>query len=190
MKKNFLIFVFIELIFLSLVLMITKADLFFNTSDTIPITDSLITKSYNLTYDQEYQIDHPMKFLLNIISLDETAKATLIWPTAPYGRFLVLATGDPEELKEHQIFKGRLVRCLYKCVANDMVIDMFGIVEQLENKYPKLKGKYSQLPSILIDTTVKPKGLDGYFYITRYYWIGLGIIFALGLGLLVKKIFF
>ena len=188
MLKNIFKFLAIELLIVLVILGLTKDQLLFHTSHVEPLTEELIKKVSNLDYNQYYNIDHPMRYLINIESEDTNTQGTLLWPTEPFGRFLLLIPGQSEELKKQQNFSGRLIRCIYKCSPSNMYIEMFGFVEMIENHYPKLKGKYSKLPSIIFDTSQQPGGIKAYFTDTHYYWIGFSFTLTLGGIWLLKKI--
>lgn len=181
-------YLLLELLILAIILMMTKGDLFFHLSDPIPLTTELIAKKSNLTYDQMYMIDQPMRYRMDIESVDGSKTATLLWPKSPFGSFLVLTASDNPNINNQSYFSGKLVRCVYKCLPSDMLIEMFSFVESLEKKYPKLKGKYKQLPSIVIDTFDRPKGWEGYFESTKYYWSFFALCLSLGGLLLLRSI--
>ncbi len=180
MLKNLIKFLFVETIIFALIIGLTKGELIFNVSDSQTLTPELIKSSHNISYDKNYIIEHPMKYLIPIESEDGTKVMSLIWPTEPFGRFLILAASQSEDINTQTHFEGRLVRCIYKCLPNEISIEMFPFVEMIEKQFPKLKGKYSQLPSIIIDTTVVPNGLKGYFYHTKLYWSVFAFCLTLG----------
>lgn len=188
MLKKIIIFLVLELFFFITVLMLTKAELVFHVTDTTLLTEDNVKKVRKLQYDKNYEINHPMKYLINIESENGLQEATLIWPTRPLGKFLVLVPYQSQELRDQQRFRGQLVRCVYKCMVDGMYIEMFDFVNSLETRFPEFKGKYADLPSIIINAGAKPLGWEGYFHLTRNYWLVFGAFFVVGIGLLVWRL--
>ncbi|MBF0104847.1 MAG: hypothetical protein HQM16_05925 [Deltaproteobacteria bacterium] len=187
MLKKIVVFFLLQLAFFVAVLLITKSELVFHTSGTALLTENH-QKEGGLSYDKNYEINHPMKFLLNIESENGEQTATLLWPKPPLGKYLVIVPYQSEELLKQQVFTGRLVRCIYKCMVGEMYIEMFEFVKTLEDRYPEYKGKYSELPSLILDTSIKPLGWEGYFALTQYYWGGFAVLFILSAVVLAWKI--
>lgn len=187
--KNVIRYILAEILILVVLVMSTKGDLMFHISEPIPLTAELISKKANLTYDQLYTIDHPMRYRLNIESEDGEHNATLVWPQSPFGSFFILTSSENPDLNTQTQFAGRLVRCVYKCLPDDMLIEMFSFVDTLEKKFPTLKGKYSKLPSIILNTYEQPGGWKTYFELTRYYWSFYAFALIFGGVLLLKSVF-
>lgn len=186
--KSIIRYILAEIFILAVIVMSTKGDLMFNISKPVQLTPELISKKANLTYDQLYIIDHPMRYRLDIESEDKEHSAALIWPQSPFGSLLVLTPSDNSNLNNQTRYSGRLVRCVYKCLPTDMLIEMFSFVETLEKKFPTLKGKYSKLPSIILDTYQQPGGWKKYFQLTRYYWSFYAFALTFGGLLLLRSI--
>lgn len=187
MLKYVAIILILELAVLGALVGFTKDRFLFHTMPTVTLTEELIKHGSDLSYSQNYEINQPMRYLINIEAEDGSTPATLLWPTEPFGRYLILVPYQSEELKTKQSFQGQLVRCIYKCMPSKMYIEMFGFVEMIEKQFPKLKGKYGQLPAIILDTTATPGGLRAYIFETKYYWMGFSFSLTLCGILILRK---
>lgn len=188
MVKSIFKFILFECLVLLSILLATKADLSFHLAPELHLTGKTLEKTSNLKYDRLYLVDHPMRYRIDIESEDKTLNGTLLWPTEPLGPILVLTDSQDKDLNQQTQFKGKLVRCIYKCTVSGMYIEMFQFVEGLEKKYPKLKGKYKKLPSLILNTLEEPQGFRGYLQITRFFWAGFAFSLTLGGLFLLRSI--
>lgn len=170
-----------------IILGLTKESFVRNTKEIQQLTHTLAKQTSKLSYDQLYSIDQPMHYRIDIDSEDGKTHATLLWPQAPYEQFLILVPYQSEELNTQTEFEGQLVRCVYKCTPGDMVIEMFPLVEMLENAYPTLKGKYSKLPNKIFNTDVTSHGWQGYFKESKIYIIIFSVMALAGIGYFIKS---
>lgn len=188
MVKKIAVFIFVEVLLFLVFLGLGKSSLVLHTFEVVPLTQELAESPKDLEFDRMYHLDHPMRYRIDIVSEDGMQAAALLWPKEPFGQFLILVPHQSEELNEQTVFEGQLERCIYKCFPSEMYIEMFGFVEMIENKYPDLKGKYNELPSIVLNTAVTQKGFDGFLEETKAYWIAYGVCILLGLAVLIRAI--
>ena len=175
MFKGILKFFFFELIILLIILGLTYSDLLFHFEGAQKITSDEANHISKLNQSNNYEINQPMSFLINIESENGGEKVALLWPMEPFSQFLVLSDKTPTQLFRQQKFQGKLVPCIHKCSTKNMMLDMDAYVERIEKQFPQYKGKFNQLPSFILNTTEFPGGFSGYIQQTKDFWI----IFAL-----------
>lgn len=190
MFKNILKFCFFEGLILFVIVGLTYSDLIFNFLGPVRITDEQASQVQTLSFSKNYQIKHAMRFSLSIESENGGEKATLLWPQEPFSRFLIFVPNQDPELNSKKNFNGRLVKCIHNCATQNSILDMDAFVAHIEKQFPNYKGKFTQLPSIILNTAIQPNGLKGYLNQTKDFWVIYAICLLIGIIFLVMSSFF
>jgi hypothetical protein len=167
----------------------TYSDLRFHLAGPQTLTPEDMHTFRNFSYDQFYEFDRKMAYKVEIQN-DEGRVATALWPEEPYSKILVLVPYRSEELNSQTHFGGRLVRCLYKCLASDMVIEMGEFEKLIVQNFPDYAKKLSKMPQVVLNTGDTPKGFSYYLALNSIYFIVLGLGLVAGIGIFIKLQFF
>lgn len=141
----------------------TFNDLAFQLSDTRVLERTDMRNLADIHYNQHYRIDHPLLYKLPISNESDSKKATLLWPDEPFNKLAILVATQDESIDTQTQFAGRLVRCPGQCQAGEMIIDMIQFADKIAQWFPEYADHYSELPSVLMDTTERPGGWSAYF---------------------------
>ena len=189
MFQKFLKAFLLPILILVFVLFSQYGEIKFQTSDPVVITPEMAQSFRNLNFDQYYEIDKKMLFKIQVQSEDKATMATLLWPGEPFTRILVLASYSSDELDTQDVFRGRLVDCIYKCAPNGLGIEIQTFADLIAKKFPEFKHRNAPLPQAILNMADKPTGLAAYLKV-HYLLTGLvGVAFTVGLGFFVKLCF-
>jgi len=167
------------LILISVVLM-TFPELRFHISKTKKITPETAQSIADLSFDQHYEIDQSMVFKVDIKNQDGRV-ATVLWPEEPYSTLLVLINYHDETLRKKTKFRGRLLRCPFQCLPNDMLVQMDEFHKLILESFPLYKNQRPHLPQSILNTTETPLDFAHYLKIHRWHYFVFAVSLILGI---------
>lgn len=166
------------LILISVVLM-TFPELRFHVSKTKNLTPEMARSITNLPFDQHYEIDQSMTFKVDIKNRDGRI-ATVLWPKDPYSMLLVLVNYRDETLRKKTKFSGRLLRCPFQCLPNDLLIQMDEFHKLILESFSAYQEQHLRLPQSVLNTAETPLGFTHYLKMHCWHYFVFAVSFILG----------
>lgn len=172
----------LPLLILISIILITFPELHFHVTPTQKITPEMVKSVMNLSFDQHYEIDHPLAFKVDIEN-QEGRLATVLWPEEPYSTLLILVNYRDDALKKKTHFSGRLHRCLYQCLPDGMLVQMDEFHKLILGSFPAYKEKHARLPQSVLNVAETPLGFAHYLK-THFWWHYFVFVVSFVLGVL------